>query len=351
MARGDPFPKDPALFHSDGRCTYTPSQDKWVLLDGNGEEWEWNRPSGKWFQPATEEQIAAYQQAYGGPVNDEDQDAPQQPKNKRKQEPAAPEASSKKAKAVKENRAIYISNLPLDTTYEEIEVAFGRFGIIDQGADGTKRVKLYTDDAGNFKGEALVVYFRKEAVNQAVNMADDYWFRSTDTSHLIYVKPAELSYKRHKGGEDANFVRRDKKANERNQAELNRKLAEWSDDDEEALKETYAPRSNKWANCVILNHMFTLAELEEDEDAITEIRDEVREEAEDYGVVTKVVLYDKEHEGIMCVRFKERKDAETYAKICNGREFNNRRVSAWQAEDRPRFKKSKATEVYSDESD
>ncbi|KAF2854484.1 hypothetical protein T440DRAFT_541806 [Plenodomus tracheiphilus IPT5] len=47
---------------------------------------------------------------------------------------------SKKPK-VQENRAIYVANLPSDTTEEELEQTFKKYGIIDQGADGHPRIK------------------------------------------------------------------------------------------------------------------------------------------------------------------------------------------------------------------
>lgn len=41
------------------------------------------------------------------------------------------------------------------------------------GDDGGPRVKLYYDDEGNFKGEALVMYFKEGSVALAVTLLDD----------------------------------------------------------------------------------------------------------------------------------------------------------------------------------
>ena len=64
------------------------------------------------------------------------------------------------------------------------------------------------------------------------------------------------------------------------------------------------------------------------------------EEAEKFGEVTKVVLYDKEPEGIVSVRFKTVEEAEAYKNKTHGRVFNSQKLEAWLADERPKFKKS-----------
>ena len=49
--------------------------------------------------------------------------------------------------------------------------------------------------------------------------------------------------------------------------------------------------------------MFTLEELEEDPAAMLDIKEDVREECAKLGEVTNVVIYDKEPEGVISVRF------------------------------------------------
>lgn len=66
----------------------------------------------------------------------------------------------------------------------------------------------------------------------------------------------------------------------------------------------------------------------------------MREAAEEFGEVTKVVLYDKEPEGIVTVRFKEFEGAEAFVKAFNGKGYNREKLQLSVADDRPRFKKS-----------
>ncbi|CAO2650447.1 Nn.00g017390.m01.CDS01 [Neocucurbitaria sp. VM-36] len=243
---------------------------------------------------------------------------------------------------VQENRAIYVTNLPPDTTMKEIEDTFKRFGIIDKGTDGKPRIKMYTDDEGKFNGEALIVYFRKESIRNAITVSDDYPFRMGDDSHgVIHVKEADLSYKRNKDGDQiaSKLTRKDKKASELHRAELNRMLAGWSDN-EEQVAEAFAPKKNKWAKFVVIKHAFTLKELDEDAGAYLEIKEDMRTEAEKHGDVTNVTLFDKEEDGIVTVRFREFESAEAFRDAVDGRDYARRKLEATIGETKPRFKKS-----------
>ena len=242
-----------------------------------------------------------------------------------------------------ENKAIWISNLPPDTTKEELEKEFVRFGIIDKGADGEPRINLYNDkESGKFNGTAMIKYFKKDSIDLAIRMMDDYYLRPGDASHgTIRVQEADMSYKKEKDGDAvaSKLTRKDRKASERNRAELNRKLAEWSDNEEE-VAQTFASKKNKWAKIVIIKRAFTLEELEEDVGAYIEIKDDMRDVGEKYGDVTNCTLYDKEAEGIVTVRFREFEAAEAFVKGYQGKSYDGRKLELSLAEDKPRFKKS-----------
>lgn len=130
----------------------------------------------------------------------------------------------------------------------------------------------------------------------------------------------------------------------------NSKLAEWSDNEEEVEK-VLAPKKNKWARYCIMKHAFKLAELEEDVGAILDIKEEIREEAEEFGTVTKVTLYDKEEDGIVSIRFREFEAAENFQKANNGRMFARRILEVTIPDDRFKFRKSARGDEEADSSD
>lgn len=81
------------------------------------------------------------------------------------------------------------------------------------------------------------------------------------------------------------------------------KLTDWSDD------ESPKQEQGRGAKVVILKHMFTLEELEEDPAALIELKEDVREECEKIGEVTNVTLFDGEKDGVMSVRFADEEHA------------------------------------------
>ena len=74
-----------------------------------------------------------------------------------------------------------------------------------------------------------------------------------------------------------------------------RKLGEWDDEDgfgPTISEEEKARAANKASRVVVLKHMFTLKELDEDASLLLDLKDDVREECSMLGEVTNVVLYD-----------------------------------------------------------
>ncbi len=131
-------------------------------------------------------------------------------------------AVSKKAKPSAEprerkNTAVYVTSLPTDITLDEVNGVFSRCGVIAEEIDrGKPRIKLYTDEGGNFKGDALIVYFRAESVDLAIQMLDDTDFRlgQAGPAGKMRVAAADFSYKTQKeapakgGGKDKKKIMR-----------------------------------------------------------------------------------------------------------------------------------------------
>ena len=63
--------------------------------------------------------------------------------------------------------------LPPNTTPELLASVFQKAGVLLIGNDGEPRIKMYYDDNGKFKGEALVMYFKEGSVSLAVTLLDD----------------------------------------------------------------------------------------------------------------------------------------------------------------------------------
>jgi HIV Tat-specific factor 1 len=210
--------------------------------------------------------------------------------------------------------------------------------IAESAETNLPRIKMYADENGDFKGEALIVYFRPESVKIAINMSDDSDFRLGEkvATGPMRVTEADSSYKSQKElplTTDAAKTKGTQANRSRNKAikkkeEMNSRLADWDDDDPQAIQET----SSRWDKVIVLKHMFTPELFEKEPEALLDIKEDVMEECEKLGEVTNVVLYDKEEDGVVTVRFANAISAEAAVKVFNGRMFDGRKVCYFSAE-------------------
>lgn len=222
--------------------------------------------------------------------------------------------------------------------------------IAEEIDSGRPRIKMYEDGQGQFKGDALIVYFRPESVNLAVQMLDDSDFRPGERGPdgKMRVQVADYSYKRQtEAPEKTKSNKRDQQKIIKKTQKMNSRLADWDDDDPQTLQES----SSRWDKVVILKHMFTLQELEDDPAAMLEIKEDIREECEKLGQVTNVQLFDKEPDGVVSVRFADPRAAESCVRVMHGRWFDERQLEAFIATGKERFKRSGAKKTALEDDD
>lgn len=98
--------------------------------------------------------------------------------------------------------AVYVTGLPPNTTVEALSNVFSKAGVLMIGNDGEPRIKLYYDDDGNFKGEALVMYFKEGSVDLAVRLLDDTELEMGAGFGNMHVKVAEYDKSAKKTNEE-----------------------------------------------------------------------------------------------------------------------------------------------------
>lgn len=115
---------------------------------------------------------------------------------------------------------MFVTSIPLDTTLDQIHDVFSKCGVIAEEIDsGRPRIKMYLDEDGHFKGEALVVYFRPESVNLAIQMLDDSDFQLGVSGPLgpMRVQAADFSFKSQQEAPAKSSLRDKKKIMKRTQ--------------------------------------------------------------------------------------------------------------------------------------
>ncbi|KAL7925084.1 hypothetical protein ACQKWADRAFT_285003 [Trichoderma austrokoningii] len=360
------FPTDVQEFDSDDRISFSKLDNKFIAVHDDGTEFEFDPELKKWTaveEEPLDDDLDELREYSRTPADDAALDRKRKADSQngdaenKTPKPARPSKKMKPPPKPRQNTAVYVTGLPTNATVDEIHDLFSRrAGVIAEEIDsGAPRIKMYTDAEGNFKGDALVVFFKPQSVDMAVMLLDDTVFRylpSGAAEGRIRVQVADSSYKKTQyepagGGEASNGSgsgqakprnERDRQKIIKKTQKLAAKLADW--DDDEPYPALAALSNSKRDKTVILKHMFTLQELEEDPAALLEIKEDIRDECSKLGPVTSVVLYDLEPNGVVSVRFKNVESAAACIKLMNGRSFGGSTVHAALATGE-KFKKSK----------
>ncbi|OGE56055.1 hypothetical protein PENARI_c003G03163 [Penicillium arizonense] len=334
------FPTDPSEFDKDPRVSFSKLDNQYILETDDDREFLWDTGIKRWVESIDEELLRQQQEAYK--VEGVDETEPAHPRDRKRKKQNHDAANEPKQKKPRVNCAVYVTSIPLDATMEEINTVFKKFGLITEEIDtGKPRIKMYEDEAGNFKGDALVVYFRSESVDIAIQMLDETDFRYgvTGPDGPMRVQAADAAWK----SDEANQPDQNQKQSTRSKTDqrkiaerakrFNEKLGCWDSEEEGQVY-------NKYAHMVTLKHMFTLKELDDDPAAILEIKEDIRNECEKFGEVTNTVLYDLEPEGVVTVRFKDPAAARNCVEAFSGRKFSGLEVVAYVQTSRERYRRS-----------
>lgn len=223
------------------------------------------------------------------------------------------------AKRLQERAAtsVYVTGLPADATEDEVTAYFAKCGIILPSADtGRARVKLYEDENGRFKGDALVTYAMAPSVENAVTLLDGAPLRYGGTS--LHVQRASFEHKdaaqirdavRRAAGEGTKRQRRVGGA----QALVQEALS-WAEDGQ---------GSSRAQRIVILRNVFDAANADYDL-----IREDMQDGCADFGDVKNITVFEGSPEGAVAVKFATATEAKECIRVMDNRWYDKRRISA-----------------------
>ncbi|KAM9788528.1 17S U2 SnRNP complex component HTATSF1 [Neosynchiropus ocellatus] len=312
--------------------TYTDPED--------GTVYDWDHEKKAWFPKITEDFLAAYQANYGftqegnpdasAATAGTTQPAPEkgqprggaahsEPKDGKTKE-AKQKGEKRKADPgwfnVEENKNtnVYVSGLPPDTSTEEFAEIMSKCGIVMRDPITEEyKVKLYKDKEGNLKGDGLCCYLKRESVDLALRLIDESEVRG----YRLHVESARFELK---GAYDASKKKK-KNKEYRKKLQQQQKQLDWRPEKKGELRKRHE-------KVVIIRNMFHPSDFEEDPLVLNEYREDLRSECEKFGVVKKVILFDRHPDGVASIAFKEPEQADACIESFNGRWFGGRQLSA-----------------------
>lgn len=218
--------------------------------------------------------------------------------------------------------AVFVSGLPSDCTKDDIQETFSKYGILSEDfTTGEPRIKLYHDDEGTFKGEALVFYEKSDSVFMAIDMLDDTQFKP---GVVIKVEQAKFGEKKSNPLTDEQ-----KKLLKQKKEQLKAKLNNWDEDDKLKEERFHNTKRKILDKIVVVDQMFRVDELKQDPVLEMDLKEDIQEECDKLGIgndITKITLL--EDSGKVTIKFKLIELSEICIKGFNGRYFDGIKLNA-----------------------
>ncbi|XP_013421512.1 HIV Tat-specific factor 1 homolog isoform X1 [Lingula anatina] len=213
------------------------------------------------------------------------------------------------------NTNVYVSGLPANMEETEFQELMSKCGMIMYDHITRKpKIKLYRNEDGTLKGDGRCCYIKVESVDLALKILDG----SSYKDHTIHVERAQFQLK---GDYDPSKKKKVSNKMKRKIKEKQEKMFDWRPDKPLGTR-------GKHEKVVVIKHMFDPKEFETDPSLINDIRDDIRTEASKYGEVRKVIVYDRNPEGVATVAFHAPEHADLCVEAFNGRWFAKRQLVA-----------------------
>lgn len=322
----------------DDRVSLEKKSSQWIFEDANsGTEYSYNFILEKWIPRSTEKSDDITNNKRVNSADDEEQNKMAIKRIKKEKLQAMKDeirrlkgsnrtdADNSASDSKQSNNSIYVSNLPSDITKEELVEVFSKYGIIAEDIKtGDARVKLYYDEKGVFKNEALILYLSEDSVPLAIEMLHDSPISAKGPK--IKVERAQFNAK---STPKRVLTVEEKRLLTQRKEMLKRKLTDWDDTAESTEDKSAVIKQKIWSKIVVARNMFREDELKSDPSLEMDLNEDIQEECDKFDIgndITNVKVYDIS--GVITIKFKKAELAEKCIEVFGGRFFDGLKLIA-----------------------
>lgn len=166
----------------DERLLYDKETKQWIftdIQDGKSSEYQYNFIVNKWIK------ITKHIMDQEELEEEANKEEIKQLKRRKLQEI---KQEKDKLKSSNTGTGIFVTNLSNSTTIDALNDLFKKYGAIALDNSKSPRIKLYYNENGDFKGEALIIYESEKSVELSVQMVHETEFEGS----MIKVEPARF---------------------------------------------------------------------------------------------------------------------------------------------------------------
>lgn len=213
------------------------------------------------------------------------------------------------------NTSVYVTGVPTDASEAELAAHFAKCGILLPSPEsGKPRIKLYRDDQGQLKGDALVTYALEPSVENAVAILDGAPLRGSEA--ILQVQRA--SFDRKEGEQEEKRQRVEGNEKKGRPAFRSRDFVaealSWAEEGQE---------ESRGSRIVILKNVFDPNDTDYDI-----LREDMQDGCEACGVVEKITIFERNAEGAVAVKFRTLESCIKCIELMNGRWYDRRKLTA-----------------------
>lgn len=212
----------------------------------------------------------------------------------------------------KDNAFIYVQGLPTaDFTEEKLDEFLRKCGVVAQDSEGVPKIKLYRTADGQLKGDARCCYLKVESVALALQLLD-----GAEIAPGYTVAITRATFEKKAGAKRKAKPKKKGKTDKHQKQTQEKRLLGWHEDKGEVSK--------KAAGVVVIKNMFTVQQIDADATYIIDLKTDLESECSKFGVVKKVMVFDRHPDGVCSVKFEDVAAANKCRMKFSGRSFAGR---------------------------